>query len=51
MSLQAVNPLIDDKIKYWSKSKQIADDILTFSQMTNFRLFRTERGCRQQFKI
>ena len=45
------NPLPDDEILDWSKLKQIADDILTHYQTTNFRLFQTERVCRQQFQI
>ena len=35
----------------WSKLKQIADNILTYYQTTNFRLFQTERVCRRQFQI
>ena len=34
--------LQDNKILDWSKLKQIADDILTHYQMTNFRLFQIE---------
>ena len=45
------NPLPDDKILDWSKLKQIADNILTLSQMTNFRPYQTERVCRRQFQI
>ena len=33
-----INPLPNNKILDWSKLKQIADDILTLSQTTNFRL-------------
>ena len=46
-----LNPLPQDQILDWSKLKQIADDILTLSQTTNFRLFCTERVCRGQFQI
>ena len=48
---RGLNPLPDDKILDWSKLKQIADDILTHYQMTNFRLFQIQRVCRQQFQI
>ena len=30
---------------------ELAEVSLTLSQMTNFRLFQTERVCRQQFQI
>ena len=46
-----VNPLPGDKVLDWSKLKQIADDILTHYQTTNFRLFQSERVCRRQFQI
>ena len=49
--LLTFNPLPDDKILDWSKLKQIADDILTDYQTTDFRLFQTEGVCRQQFQI
>ena len=36
----------------WSVNvHQDAGNGLTLSQMTNFRLFQTERVCRQQFQI
>ena len=35
-------PAVSGKFKFQT-------DILTISQMTNFRLFQTERVCRQQF--
>ena len=35
----------------YSKFKVLADDNLTFFQMTNFGLFQTERVCRQQYQI
>ena len=41
--------LPDNKILDWFKLKQIADDSLTLSQTTNFRLFQTQRVCRRQF--
>ena len=40
--------LSDNKILDWSNLKQIAEDILTLSQTTNFTLFQTERVCRPQ---
>ena len=45
------SPLPDDKILDWSKLKQIADDILTLSQITNFRLFQPERVADNNFKF
>ena len=45
------NSLPKDKISDWSKLKQIADDILTLSQTTGFKLFQTEIVCRGQFQI
>ena len=45
------NPLPGDKILDRSKLKRIADNILTLSQMTNFRLFQSQRVSRQQFQI
>ena len=41
------NSLPDNKFLDWSKLKQIADNILTHYQTTNFRLFQIERVCRQ----
>ena len=37
----------DSSIEIW----KLFDDTLTHYQMTNFRLFQTERVCRQQFQI
>ena len=36
------NPWSDDNILDWSILEQIADDILTVSQMTNLRLVQTQ---------
>ena len=41
----------DDNILDRSKFKASADNRLTLSKTTNFRLFQTERFCRRQFKI
>ena len=48
---KSINPLPGNKISELSKLKQIADNILTLYQTTNFRLFQTERVCRRQFQI
>ena len=46
-----INSLPDDKFLDWSKLKQIADDILTLSQTTNFTTVQIERVCRREFQV
>ena len=40
-----------DQSKNLSVGKEALLNHLTLSQTTNFRLFRTERGCRRQIQI
>ena len=40
--LNPITPVPDDEILDWSKFKQIADNILTLSQRTNFRHLEAE---------
>ena len=42
--------MLRTKLKYENKQRAITKK-LTLSQTTNFRLFQTERVCRQQFRF
>ena len=54
---EKVNLLSNDKSLAWPNVKGFADNtndeicLLTFCQMTNVKLFQTERVCRRQFQI
>ena len=38
-------------LKLRAEKEKKKDFLITLSQMTNFRLFQTERVCRQQFQV